>query len=473
MRWRRNRVGWVGATLLLVSIFGVWQIVRLKLSVTTRDRVLAVIPSDLLVTAPTSEESRKRFDDAFDTLSQLKDQISSRSWKAGITKKAALKLSNSLLANPVRLRLQEILRSGTISYDAQKLPPTDQEALMKFQMNRNMCSWVCMYAVQMLAESGDYAGALKLIDFCLLISYRLDVGPCFRGSWTSQESRTSIYLAIHNLTQQADTPIWVCKAILDRLSPAPTVDQHLVDAIRLNFQSTTLEILPNPAKWLANHPEATMKHNGMMGLLPDYLVGKYDPVQAAKRLARLEMICLDNARKPLKQTNYEPESSSFSAFMSLPREPEDTIPKSLRAIVGAERWVVSLAKNQNMIESWMVSSIGIPQLNIQASCRWRAMLDVLRVQIACRIFCFEHLNEWPSSERESIPYLHSMWPTDPFDGKPLRFNRKKLVVYSVGSDCQDNGGKLSLTGSFHSDLGVSLVLKPKPTSISPFWTPRR
>jgi hypothetical protein len=39
---------------------------------------------------------------------------------------------------------------------------------------------------------------------------------------------------------------------------------------------------------------------------------------------------------------------------------------------------------------------------------------------------------------ESMP----LWPSDPFDGKPLRWKQtgKELVIYSIGPDCKDDGG---------------------------------
>jgi hypothetical protein len=42
-----------------------------------------------------------------------------------------------------------------------------------------------------------------------------------------------------------------------------------------------------------------------------------------------------------------------------------------------------------------------------------------------------------------VPQLLSAMPADPFDGKPLRYHRltKGYVVYSVGVDGHDDGGR--------------------------------
>jgi hypothetical protein len=46
-------------------------------------------------------------------------------------------------------------------------------------------------------------------------------------------------------------------------------------------------------------------------------------------------------------------------------------------------------------------------------------------------------------------------PTDPFDGKPLRFKplANGYVIYSVGDDRRDNGGtQYDFTGAKRSDV---------------------
>jgi len=49
----------------------------------------------------------------------------------------------------------------------------------------------------------------------------------------------------------------------------------------------------------------------------------------------------------------------------------------------------------------------------------------------------------PKNLKELVPrFLHEI-PTDPFDGKPIRFRRlaEGYVVYSVGADGHDDGGR--------------------------------
>jgi hypothetical protein len=72
---------------------------------------------------------------------------------------------------------------------------------------------------------------------------------------------------------------------------------------------------------------------------------------------------------------------------------------------------------------------------------------------------------WPTSLNDLVPAFLGEVPTDPFDGKPLRLRRLAdgVVIYSVGLDGIDNGGKidwdlsrLPLPSSMGFDVGVRL-----------------
>ena len=52
---------------------------------------------------------------------------------------------------------------------------------------------------------------------------------------------------------------------------------------------------------------------------------------------------------------------------------------------------------------------------------------------------------WPETLDELVPAYLARVPADPYDGKPLRFNRLPdgVLVYSVGPDRKDDGGALN------------------------------
>jgi hypothetical protein len=67
---------------------------------------------------------------------------------------------------------------------------------------------------------------------------------------------------------------------------------------------------------------------------------------------------------------------------------------------------------------------------------------------------------WPESLAELVPARLAAVPADPFDGKPLRYRRLAdgVVVYSVGADGVDNGGRLDRKNPSANgiDIGVRL-----------------
>jgi hypothetical protein len=89
-----------------------------------------------------------------------------------------------------------------------------------------------------------------------------------------------------------------------------------------------------------------------------------------------------------------------------------------------------------------------------------------RAHLCClisAIACERHRQaegSWPCALAELVPEYLSSVPTDPYDGKPLRLARLAdgLVVYSVGPDGSDDGGKLNRRKALQpgTDLGFRL-----------------
>jgi len=95
----------------------------------------------------------------------------------------------------------------------------------------------------------------------------------------------------------------------------------------------------------------------------------------------------------------------------------------------------------------------------QAFVRSRALLRTDIVALAVERYRREH-GRWPDSLAELVPnYLQQLY-TDPYDGKPLRYRRNSdgVVIYSIGPDKTDDGGKLDRVkvGTTGSDVGIQL-----------------
>jgi len=72
-------------------------------------------------------------------------------------------------------------------------------------------------------------------------------------------------------------------------------------------------------------------------------------------------------------------------------------------------------------------------------CKTNVHVAAARVLLAMKAFKMEK-GRLPATLDELIPDYLDAVPLDDFDGKPLRYNPAKKVIYSVGKDLRDGGG---------------------------------
>jgi len=101
----------------------------------------------------------------------------------------------------------------------------------------------------------------------------------------------------------------------------------------------------------------------------------------------------------------------------------------------------------------------------RANLRAEATLSAMEAGLACERFRLAH-KRWPESLAELVQEkLLDAVPTDPFDGQPLRFTRRKggIVIYSVGYDLHDDGGNVDRIRPLDpgSDIGFRLWDAPQ------------
>jgi hypothetical protein len=91
--------------------------------------------------------------------------------------------------------------------------------------------------------------------------------------------------------------------------------------------------------------------------------------------------------------------------------------------------------------------------------RCQAQVRCALTAVAVERYQLAHHN-WPKRLADLRPALLEKIPTDPYDGKPLRYRRLAdgVVVYSIGPDRVDNGGVIDRVNGVHegSDLGFRL-----------------
>ena len=86
-----------------------------------------------------------------------------------------------------------------------------------------------------------------------------------------------------------------------------------------------------------------------------------------------------------------------------------------------------------------------------------AQVRVARTAIAIERWRLAHNDNTPDSLAELVPNFLPAISTDPFDDQPLRYKKlaRSYVVYSIGSDFTDDGGKekpADVKASDHYDI---------------------
>jgi ABC-type transport system involved in multi-copper enzyme maturation permease subunit len=115
--------------------------------------------------------------------------------------------------------------------------------------------------------------------------------------------------------------------------------------------------------------------------------------------------------------------------------------------------------------------------------RTRALLRCTLAALAVERYRLQH-GRWPESLAALAPSPLPGIPADPYDGRPLRYRllADGVVIYCVGQDLTDNGGKLDHHGpgaranAFGTDVGLRLWdvpqrRKPVPAKTAPVGPP--
>jgi hypothetical protein len=104
----------------------------------------------------------------------------------------------------------------------------------------------------------------------------------------------------------------------------------------------------------------------------------------------------------------------------------------------------------------------------QSSVREETGRELVRAVLALRLYAMDHAAGLPGSLQDLVArrYL-SIQPIDWFSLAPLRYDRTRRVVYSVGPEEDDHGGKFTEELRFGNEgvYGVFIdepKLKPKP-----------
>jgi hypothetical protein len=127
---------------------------------------------------------------------------------------------------------------------------------------------------------------------------------------------------------------------------------------------------------------------------------------------------------------------SMQTFISL----AENSPKELSIITNyQERIWQPIGHNHYIILSMLMPAVGSASIK---EAKGLAQGRTAQTALAVERFRLAHGN-LPEKLDEIVPQFLSAVPSDPFDGQPLRYHRleKGYVIYSIGSDGHDDGGR--------------------------------
>lgn len=265
---------------------------------------------------------------------------------------------------------------------------------------------------------------------------------------------TAIRKAAHNSKTSTET----CKKLLEVLPTAPVTDDVLAADEANSFQSLTLPYLPNPFGDLKEEPFDDDKPPSP-DELPRFTHWKapYDAMETARQYAKVTSIRIANTKRLLIDYDDSADQLVKQIADSIPPDPDYSTHWGPVKTWCRYKYRFVSNNSPNLFGRFLLSMNGNRRPRMLSSLRWRTMRNATRVLLASRLYRSTHGGALPPNAASFITYLGT-WPTDLYDGEPMRYDANKQVVYSVGPNLKDDGGDIHGKPLETKDVGVSLKL---------------
>jgi hypothetical protein len=459
------------AGILLVGIgVGAWVYRRLhpNIVLATREEIEAVLPKELLESPPLDPSAEARLSWVYSDL--LKFEPKEIQLTSGPTSDPApIGLQNMLTSDRIwhdaRFdRLLKLLDAGPIRFTPPLLgaykrtagrPIDTIELLSKIRLvAKGLADSSALYRVM-----GDRKESLFCLRSLLKLSGRVwDL----RGGLTPYLVAVSTEtLAMRTVTDFATDPTTTpveCASLLQAIPPPPNVDDLLAENLRIQFQKQDLPKLPDPFADIKGDGNAAAEEGAhLTDPLNLGFKTSYNAIDTARLLGRMVLAEIENARRPLSRFDSEPERIQQQARKGLPIPPglEDVDQRTKR--MAFVKFRLATYGADNYFGRALISEEFDDKEIVTRSARWRAMRSAVRVLLASRLYRASHAGALPKVPTQFSSIL-GRWPTDPYDGEPMRYNPVGEVVYAIGQNLIDDGGKIGGVAFVTPDVGVSLAL---------------
>lgn len=241
-------------------------------------------------------------------------------------------------------------------------------------------------------------------------------------------------------------------AALAKALPAPSrQDENLRRSIRSFLRLTLLPAITDPARWAATQPlrgKPDERLAQIAGWVEPDVNGRYsitfDAIQTAKDANRIFLPSLSNAGRAPKEWDRSGVRYANSLRKRLPMS--QTLNKQGFALELARlqyRW--EMAQVPNTFGSGYLYALAenVPGESAAESCYRRTLRESLRARIALARYRLRFSRPAPTLIALVEAGLLTDMPQDHCDRGPLRYDSKRRVIWSVGRDGLDSGGKPS------------------------------
>jgi DNA-binding transcriptional MerR regulator/predicted HicB family RNase H-like nuclease len=336
-------------------------------------------------------------------------------------------------------------------------------------------------ALQFFAQGAQYEQSRYPIDLTkgsdTLLPHLMGIK---RGMQLSEMA--AILDAENNDEKQAANDVLMTLALARSLKAEPVLISQLVrsagvslavDALNQVVNRTTLspESLRGLTKALQSMEDYDARGEGfsrsMAGELAMHLALLNNPAKLVRDLSTASATDVPEGQRHrmieyLKQARSLKEEQDYleTTSQQLLSARKETFPQRLKVVSDLIRQRVTEATDRGLLLNVWLSDGLDKHVNREARCL--ANLRLALTAVTLEQFRAAHNNRYPAGLSELTPsYLNTVL-TDPFDGQPLRYRKQDAgyVLYSIGADLKDDGGK-PMNGK-GGDIVFTVVTPPAP-----------
>jgi hypothetical protein len=272
---------------------------------------------------------------------------------------------------------------------------------------------------------------------------------------------SAIYHAEANQAEQAASDVLNCLALANSLAAEPAVLSQLPRTWSVAYALAALEQTVNRTALPAGVSSELSKvfkkmerceargegfSRAMIGEHALSLAALADPKQLLRGMAAPDLRMAADRRSEITArlqsgakltAEREYLDTAFRRLMAARQAP---FPDRLKSDELGRQLVAEAASKKLVVLDLLLPSLG-RRTTAEAECLARLRLGWTAV--ALEQFRAAHSNRYPSTLSELTPEYLSTTPADPFNGQPLRYQKKGIgyALYSIGSDLKDDSGE--------------------------------